>query len=288
MTKITQLDKAEAGHLREAVKRLEAALASGIALTGNTNSMLLGRLIDDANRRIEAITETEKEALAEEREKSVRELAFAIIAQREAALTATEQRQYAEFLSRESFTRADFGKLEEFYRSAWDRLSESGKAEMSHRIWEGVRRDEYKFSELPDIVKEKEARSLYEALKADRPEAHDLRRIPKSDRDDFVREWESGNRAASYEVLNRPSIAGNVALTAKASVAAAPVEKPVALEAAKSEAVVIAASSKTSGNVGGEVELNLSDIALVNADAAKIAAPLPAEAKNSAAKSKGH
>lgn len=39
----------------------------------------------------------------------------------------------------------------------YHKLTDGGKAEMSTRVWNGVRRKKYEFIELPDIVKEKDS-----------------------------------------------------------------------------------------------------------------------------------
>ena len=75
---------------------------------------------------------------------------------KEAALNTKEKEQYSGFLKEDFFTKKDFGRLDDFYAHTWDRLSEGGKEQMSKRIWEGVRRNEYKFTDLPKDVQEKE------------------------------------------------------------------------------------------------------------------------------------
>ncbi|MCB1202875.1 MAG: hypothetical protein KDN18_01345 [Verrucomicrobiae bacterium] len=202
------LEQVEAAELRRAVKEIEAMLTSGAALP---NPMLLGHLLERAKNRIIELDHKDAEATKEEREKALQEVAVAVlIAQREAALNLEERRQFAEFLDKDHFTKADFSSLEKFYLSAWERLSEHGKAEMSHRVWEGVRRKEYEFSELPEIVKQKEAERLRDQLSHSQISA-DLQRIPEPDREDFIRAWDQGKRAEAYGVLDRPVFAENVA-----------------------------------------------------------------------------
>jgi len=203
-------EKVEAGDLRKAVSEIEALFASGTARQGGANTMVLGYLLDRAKNRIAEIAREEVDAIAEEREKGIQEIAAAVIAQREAALNMEERRQFAEFLNKDHFSKADFESLEKFYQSAWDRLSEDGKAEMSHRVWEGVRLKEYEFSELPEVVKQKEAERLRDQLTHVQISA-DLQRIPESDREDFIRAWDNGKSGEAYEVLDRPVFAENVA-----------------------------------------------------------------------------
>lgn len=202
------LEQVEAAELRRAVREIEAMLASGAALA---SPMLLGHLLERAKNRIIELDQKDADATKEEREKALQEVAVAVlIAQREAELNLEERRQFAEFLEKDHFTKADFSSLEKFYQSAWDRLSEDGKAEMSHRVWEGVRRKEYEFSELPEIVKQKEAERFRDQLSHSQVSA-DLQRIPEPDREDFIRAWDEGRHKEAYEVLDRPVFAENVA-----------------------------------------------------------------------------
>lgn len=286
MARYTGMERAEAGRLQEAVKQLETALAFNAATSGSTSTMLLVQWLDSAKKRIAELEELEETAVADERRKSVEDLAIAYKVHRETALSAEERQQYQEFLGREFFTKEDFGKLEKFYEGAWDRLSEDGKAEMSHRVWEGVRRKEYEFSELPDIVKMKEAERLHGMFQKSEKMPENLKRIPESDRKDFIREWESGNRSEAYKVLDRTAFADNVAVTAKTSPSFT-VEKSVTREAVQAESKEPAASVKTTGNAAGNAELALDDVLLVNADPATIAAPLANDGKTGG-KGKSH
>ena len=307
MTKITGFEKAEAWRLQEAVKQIEAMIGPGAAPGGSVNSMLT-RFIEQAKNRIADLQDLEVKAIEEEREKSLKEVGHAMMAQREAALSAAEQRQYEEFLSREHFTKADFGSLEQFYTNTWDRLSEEGKSEMSHRIWEGVRQNEYEFSELPDIVRQKEAERLRDMMHAQCLPLN-LERIPQNDRDDFVSKWDGGDRAGAYEVLDRPSFAENVALSARPvqaeTVAVADRQEaarvtetemktptPVAVsaqpagEAKQPEEGAAKKQSGETGNAIGLKELNLDGVQLVADGAAKPTPPLAGEVKSGVDKGK--
>lgn len=64
---------------------------------------------------------------------------FAVIVEKETALTDSERKQYASFLRLKRFTKAEFGLLERFYTTAFDKLTEAGKDEMSRRVWAGTR-----------------------------------------------------------------------------------------------------------------------------------------------------
>lgn len=63
-------------------------------------------------------------------------LGLVYLVQKEARLSAAEKQQYGSFLEKDFFTKNDFDDLDKFYGSAWDRLTDDGKAQMSHRVWE--------------------------------------------------------------------------------------------------------------------------------------------------------
>lgn len=172
-----------------------------------STSMLVKRLTEAQNRSAtvhrEEQREKEKKDQTEQQEQSV---AIAK-AERELALTQSEQREYASFLECDYFTKSMFGELDRFYTRTWDRLTEEGKTEMSQRVWEGVRRGEYEFLELPDSVKEKEAKRINAVLtKAGSRDALDAH-VNAEDRLDFLAAYQSGLRDTAYAVLNRRSFA---------------------------------------------------------------------------------
>ena len=159
--------------------------------------------------RLGALEERQK-AFEEQKERTESLQRVAVMVERETALNAAEKEQYQGFLQKECFTKSDFSSLEQFYSNTWDRLTEGGKAEMSHRVWEGVRREEYRFTELPETVKENEAQRLRDALDAGN---RDLEAIPETDRSDFINSWDAGRKKESYQVLDRPSFAKAVSVT---------------------------------------------------------------------------
>ncbi len=63
------------------------------------------------------------------------------LAAAEKALTEPERQEFSTLLSKPRIEKADFGRLEHFYKNGYDKLSEAGKAEMSKRVWGGVRGD---------------------------------------------------------------------------------------------------------------------------------------------------
>lgn len=186
--------------------------------------------------RLGALEERQK-AFEEQKERTESLQRAAVMVERETALNAAEKEQYQGFLQKEYFTKSDFSSLEQFYSNTWDRLTEGGKAEMSHRVWEGVRREEYRFTELPETVKEKEAQRLRDALGAGN---RDLQAIPETDRRDFIDTWDAGRKKESYQVLNRPSFSKSVSV----SPALVP-EKDVTTQVVKTDSVKDQMNAKT-------------------------------------------
>lgn len=213
---MTQLDEVERQRLAEEVSRIEIFVHRNTAILDAGVLRMLNHFIDNARQRITALDE---EIIVESRHRKETEqqklAALHRLAERELALTREERETYSRFLEKEAFTKSDFNALSKFYSGAWDRLSEGGKAEMSHRIWEGVRREEYHFSELPDSVKEKEAERLHQLLLKGPDITTDLEKIPQIDREDFQSAWKAGKRKEACEILDRPSFAENVALSSR-------------------------------------------------------------------------
>ncbi|TLD71473.1 hypothetical protein FEM03_08075 [Phragmitibacter flavus] len=210
MSSISGLDEAFYGRLLKEIERLEGVLAFGNVADASVRSAL-ELYIQSAKKQVAHFEVIEKEAI-EEKKKSG-EIALEIAAQKaqmETALNEQERAQFQSFLEQEYFTKADFGKLESFYTKSWDKLTDQGKDEMSHRVWEGVRREEYQFSELPDIVKEKEAERLNQRLLDPRKMTPELQAIPERDRDDFTEAWGRKQREEAYEILDRPTFAENL------------------------------------------------------------------------------
>ncbi len=194
---------------RDSLHRSIASAESALADSAPGTRRVLENLIRGAQVRI-ATLDTK---IKDEREAQVREqVAAVMLAQKEAALTAREQAEYSGFLKEDFFTKRDFGRLEHFYAGAWNRLSEEGKYEMSHRVWEGIRHNEYRFTDLPKDVREKEEDRIYSKL-SDPAKLHNtMQQIPESDRADFVRAYDAGDREETGKVLNRESFRKNTAV----------------------------------------------------------------------------
>ncbi len=277
MRRLSGSEEAEYVNLLATVTKLEALLSAGGELSPMVSASLSGYLAT-AKGRLQELEERDKELERQENQRQDLNNAAAK-AQAEVALSARERAQYQSFLEQEYFTKADFSKLEKFYQSAWDKLSDDGKAEMSHRVWEGVRRKEYEFSELPDIVKQKEAERLYQALRSEEPTHQSLQNIKQQDREEFIEAWESGKRGEAYQILDRPSFAENVALSAS-SVKSNSIKVKTQVDAAKiieqQTALTPVKEAKTSeGNAAGQAELKLDDLQLLDSGDSKVAAPLP-------------
>ncbi len=151
-------------------------------------------------------------------------------------------------------------------------------------MWQGVRRKEYEFIELPVPVKEKEAERLFEALSAERTISADLGRIPPGDRQDFLREWRSGNKEASYEVLNRKSYTDNVSLSAKREESARAVGEVSSHGTEIKRQEPANAKQTSAGDSLGELELGLGDLELVSQPDIQSVPPLPGAKGSGAAK----
>ncbi|MEA3207164.1 MAG: hypothetical protein QOE70_221 [Chthoniobacter sp.] len=207
----SNLDEMERSNLQKAISEVETALAVS---TPGTRPFFEG-FLQNAKGRVATLDKKIKESHERREARAQEQVAVAYLAQKEAALSASEKETYSGFLGKEFFTKNDFRSLEKFYANTWERLSESGKDEMSHRIWEGIRRDEYTFSELPKSVREKEMEQAYKRLRDSPNELGSASRIPESDRVDFIRAYEGGRREEASKILDRESFKQNMALTSQ-------------------------------------------------------------------------
>ena len=199
--KVSESDRMEQAGLERAVADIERVV---LASPPGTRPLFNGFLLN-AKARLGVLEKKIQDAEREERNHATNEAAIVELAQKETALNAKEKETYGGFLKKEFFTKGDFAKLDEFYTHSWDCLSESGKDQMSHRIWQGIRRDEYKFTELPKSVQEKETERAYNVLNRRSAASPDLSAIPDKDRTDFIRAYEAGKREEAGKVLERDS-----------------------------------------------------------------------------------
>lgn len=250
-------------------------------------SALLLTYLNSLKARLGALEERKK-AFEEKKERTESLQRVAVMVERETALNAAEKEQYQGFLQKEYFTKSDFSSLEQFYSNTWDRLTEGGKAEMSHRVWEGVRREEYRFTELPETVKEKEAQRLRDALGAGN---RDLEAIPETDRSDFINSWDAGRKKESYQVLDRPSFAKSVSVSAAVVPEKAAVNPETRKETVvenekkvqKPDALPQSVQAKASRQ-----DLKLEDMPDISLTAIDVKAPLSNHKKTASSQTKGH
>lgn len=200
MAKLSGPDEAEYKGLQETVAMIDRILACSTA-SGATTSILVA-VAEHARAKMGALEEKAARQEQERLEAESRAQAASLVA-RETELSKREQEQYARFLEKDYFTRTDFGALESFYSTAYDRLSEGGKDQMSQRVWGGVKRGEYQFTELPEVVKEKEAERLEQILRAGPSRPSSVWEVPEADRHDFIKARHEGQIEESYRVLNR-------------------------------------------------------------------------------------
>ena len=193
--------------LAQRVEEIEKLIRSGANVAGTS----LASLLETAQAQLDSTREEEQHATVGKQEREQHErAAVAHMVEREHQLNASEKEQYGRFLEQDYFTKANFVELDSFYAHSWDKLSDEGKAQMSHRVWEGIRRDEYEFDELPENVRKKEAGRLYEQFTGKIQADGSLQNIPEQDKADFVREYKAENDRGVSEVLKREIFDENV------------------------------------------------------------------------------
>jgi hypothetical protein len=208
VSEIDKSDELEYASLQSSISSAERALRS----SGGT-SVVLKNFLENAKARMGFVEKKIKEA--QEKDARVEEDAKAYLThkqevERETALSENDKQTYDGFLREDFFTKKDFGRLDKFYSQTWDRLTEGGKTEMSHRMWEGVRRDAYTFTELPKSVREKEAKQAYNLLRDRSKGPESALAIPENDRNDFIRAYEAGRTEDAGQILDRESFKKNL------------------------------------------------------------------------------
>ena len=277
-------EEAEYKRLLGVIGQLERSLA---VTTSSDVANALATYLNSLKTRLSVLEEKQK-TIEVEKQRMTDQQNLAVLVERETALNEQEREQYGTFLAQEYFTKADFGSLEQFYGNTWDKLTEGGKDQMSHRVWEGVRREEYRFTELPEAIKEKEAERLRDAFRADHK---NLREIPDGDRNDFIDAWDGGRKHESYKVLDRPSFTKSVATSVAAEVPAS----SVTVEAVNGNAVKDAMKSKLARNekpaatpeLMGAVEFKADGLAGISFCTPDMQPPLSRSKKPDAALVKG-
>jgi hypothetical protein len=202
---VSQLDEVEYSRLAAQVQEIEKLVNSG--QPGDVG-LLLKSFLYNAKSRMEEIRHDEVRVEDEKKNHKTNETSTAVqLAEMEHKLNADEKQQYSGFLKLDYFTKPNFDDLEDFYANSWDKLSEGGKNQMSARIWEGIKRHEYTFEELPEKVREKESERMYLQLTGKIEPSASLQKVPAQDRADFVREYEAGNEQGASKILSRPAFA---------------------------------------------------------------------------------
>ena len=273
-------DEQERNNLLRAIADVETAIA--VSTPGTRR--VLENTRDNAMRRIATLDKRIEEAKVERAtEVQLQAAATAALVAKEKGLSAAEQETYGGFLKETFFTKKDFGKLEQFYAHSWDRLTEGGKDEMSHRVWEGVRHGEYRFTDLPKDVRAKEEDRLYKKLTTSSKEHESLDQIRETDRNDFVRAYKAGNREEVGRILNHESFRASTALGTSAAVLHRPADverkggddkSMVQTSTEVGSPATAAASTSMIGKVDVDA-LSLTDLKLADASAPPSAANIP-------------
>lgn len=196
---ISEADRTERGSLEQAVLDVERKI---LAMPPGTRPFFNAFLLN-AKARLGLLDKKIHDEEREKEQEKSNEVAVVQLAEKEASLDAKEKEEYSGFLKEDYFTKKDFAHLDEFYAHTWNRLSEGGKDQMSKRIWEGVRRNEYKFPDLPKDVQEKEEDRAYKFLKDSPAKRTNAMQVPEADRVDFIRSYEKGDRAEAAHILDR-------------------------------------------------------------------------------------
>lgn len=210
---MTILDEAEYARLEKVVEAIEKMIGAKAESVGSAS--MLAEFAATARRRMESL---EIGGLVDSAEKDRKKadqfqnVAVMYLVQRETRLSAAEREQYGSFLEKRFFTRSDFDELDGFYGSAWDRLTDDGKAQMSHRVWEGVRRGEYEFIDLPENVRKKEMEQLYGLMSDPERMPENLKQIPADDRKEFMAAVAAGREEEAAQILNRDTFRENVSV----------------------------------------------------------------------------
>lgn len=203
---ISEADRMERASLEQAVSDVERKF---LAMPPGTRPFFNAFLMN-AKARLGLLDKKIHDEEREKEQEKSNEVAVVQLAEKEASLNAKEKEEYSGFLKEDYFTKKDFAHLDEFYAHTWDRLSEGGKDQMSKRIWEGVRRNEYKFSDLPKDVQEKEEDRVYKLLKEAPARRTNALQVPEADRSDFIRSYEKGDRTNAAHILDREAFKQNM------------------------------------------------------------------------------
>ena len=274
---ISGIEEAEYLRLQEAVTRIENAIYFDGGSDVYAESLML-QFVANAKQQMARIELDGEHKAQEKKVEAERQAAIniEIMVERETALTASEKQEYAALLNEDHFKKADFGRIEHFYAHSWDKLTEAGKDQMSYRVWEGIRQHEYKFDQLPEVAKEKEAQRVELGLTGAQGARGELGAIPEKDRTEFLDARTNGRHQQSYEILDRPVFAEHVAVSPAGNMGKS--------TAAIAELVCETAARKSGEPAPEQVavrdlmnskKLTLQGIEDIDAQAANIQPPLP-------------
>ncbi|MDB4265115.1 hypothetical protein N9891_00040 [bacterium] len=200
---MTNLDEAEHQRLQNAINDAERLFGGKL----ENQLGILAAKIQPLKTRVETLqTEIIQDDghYGRKRSEAAQQLAIALLASQEYALSHEEKATYAEFLYQDYFTREDFGVLETFYADggAFDRLSEGGKKQMSERIWAGIEQGGYTHAELPHDVRRKNLDELAKYIEQPENAPDTVKRMNPEVRAGFMRAYESGDKEQAEEILN--------------------------------------------------------------------------------------
>lgn len=276
--KLSGAEEAEYASLESTIAQIQRTMQFGGGDAGT--AALLMKFVENARARLDELQREAKRNAEKEKLAAETNLQFAAMVEREKALSEAERVEYAALLEHEHFTRAEFGKLEHFYSNSWDRLTDKGKDEMSQRVWGGVRHGEYGFTELPEVVQEKEAQQMELVLRHSKDSKTEISAIPEQDRTDFLQARDEGKAKKSYEILDRPSFAAHAfageSKGTAAKEAAVAVVKTLKTEEQKPTEPAL---EPVAAPAAGSKMVALKDFDGLDAIDAKLKPPLPAGAE---------
>lgn len=164
---MSELDNIEYEKLAEIASQLAAALNRGGSPTE------VSARFSSTSSRIETLQHEgifDSEHSEKRKSRLSQDAAIAAMVEQETRLNEDEKIAYADLLEQEAFEKKDFKKLEHFYTHSYDKLSDEGKAQMSQRIEEGIRRGHFDHEDLPDIVQKMDRKDLKGVIQPKTPE----------------------------------------------------------------------------------------------------------------------
>lgn len=280
--KLSGAEQAELGRLQGAVSQIENALRFSAGMDAATIGAL-STFLAHLQGRLAGLEAKAEQQAKEDRTQADQEARISALVERERALNEAEKQEYASFLSEDHFKKADFDRLEHFYSHSWDKLTEEGKDEMSKRVWEGVRQHEYRFGELPEPVKEKEAQRVELGLK--RGGSENFAAISAQDKSDFMDARARGQKEESYTILDRPTFAQHVAVSKEHSTKVDVHGEAAAVQKTDTEAAKTPPSTKAEdvSSRKGNIKFSLDKLQIVDGHEADPRAPLTGYTGNSTA-----